>query len=62
MKKLPIEWANLQFGATFLNEDIRELTLLDDQFEEKGAISFHCRPTEVRNYTSEPHNYWTNGL
>ena len=24
--------------------------------------SRHCRPTEVRNYTSEPHNYWTNGL
>lgn len=22
----------------------------------------HCRPTGVRNYTSEPHNYWTNGL
>ena len=41
MKKLPSEWANLQFGATFLNEDIRELTLLDDQFEEKGAISFN---------------------
>ena len=30
----------------------------DGVFKHQG----HCRPTEVRNYTSEPHNYWTNGL
>lgn len=41
MKKLPSKWGKLQFGATILHGNIRELTLLDNQFEEKGVISFN---------------------
>ena len=32
-------------------------------FQREALLKIHhCRPTGVRNYTSEPHNYWTNGL
>lgn len=41
MEKLPSKWQKLQFGATILHKNIRELTLLDDLFKEKGVISFN---------------------
>jgi hypothetical protein len=43
MEKLPSKWQKLQFGATILHKNIRELTLLDDLFNEKGIISFNAQ-------------------
>ena len=52
--------------SAFLELSEEEIAELMQELERvktpQDAIRKHCRPTEVRNYTSEPHNYWTNGL
>lgn len=43
MENASNKWKKLQFGATILHRNVRELSLLDEQFNEKGIISFNAQ-------------------
>lgn len=45
MEKPSGKWEKLQFGSAVLHQNIRELTLWDDSYNEKGVVSFD---TETR--------------